>query len=775
MKGWRRVFVGMSVLSLLSPGTGFADGPATSSAYVPEPYDTANVAQGKTASMIGGTPAAGRGPEGGIDYDFTTFVQSDQNVAWDYKLDLGASHSVKEVKFTSDSVHYATSYSVKVSTDGANYAEVAADVVDEGGVTKRYTFPATDARYILIDVATTAGDAGHIVREVEVYDETAAPNVAYVFSYHKDEPGPPSNLHYNYAIESLQGLVNRDGPKLFLKRSNYWADGYWNEDWIERYATDYGIAFQEFACPTPDPATGDCLVADYEAVLKKFRDKLSGIAIYDTQVDGSAQVALTLAGTDGVLPVPDYLYTDWLPALAGLPILYDFRGDFANSVEAYRWALEEGGVMQKTDRMHAHTPAGPNVDGKLVGGGPYRAIDWNVMHKGFQFNLTFNYVETDSFGGTRIAGDKAQADMYRRILGELEPGALIVGYGEFENDWFDLLSDYNVDYLHWGDNMSFHNKVPALGALKQKRHVREDDIQLQDYQEKYLVAFVTSEGDTLKGPLTSYFDTWKSEGRGAVPYNWMLSPLMVHFPAMTEYYYRNATDLDYFGAFDILRFPHSHLADVGAKMRADMEAIDLTSLSGYSSFSLPAEWKALADMTNAQGFADIDWGTIRGPGLSVTPNGRPYIVQDNMVSYWQAQVYGWGTKWNDKPRAVLAQDLANQIRNAARKHPAPYPIVVYGDIHEYPELLTMYRDVMNLLDPAAFKAVRLDEAFAVMEKKRMKSNLAYGKTATMLGGSPGWGHVPSKALDGELGSYVQSDQDVLWDLRIDLGGVQEIT
>jgi len=787
LRGWKKGLLLVSAIGLALPGTAFRE--AEAAAYTPDVYDTVNVAEGKSADvLVGGTPVAGAGAERGIDFDFATYAQAPSNDVWDFRIDLGSIYSVKQIKFTSDADNYAQSYSVKVSADGSNYTEVAQDVIadKEGGVTKTYAFPAEDARFVLIDVDSVKTEEGksHIIREVEVYDEVAAPNVAYVFSYHaptgeEQEPGGENELqrlHYNYAIESLQGLVNREGPKLYLERSNYWANGYWNEDWIERYALNNGLSFEEFACV--DHLTdlkGNCIYADYELVLKKFRDKLTGIAVYDAEIDGSAQVAMTLAGTDGVLPVPSYLRDQWAPALAGLPVRYDFEGDFPDSVAAYRWALDNG-VMGKVDRMYAHTPAGPRVDGLFVGSGPYRAVDWNVMHKGFQFNLTFYYTHEsgqDTFGDRNVDGNDAQAEMYREILRALKPGALVVGYGEFEERWFELLSEHDKDYLHWGDNMSFHTKVPIAGSeLKQKMHIREDDIAA--VEQKYLVAFMASEGDTLKGPLTSYFDTWKSASRGTIPYNWMISSQMSKFPAITEYYYKNATDADYFGAFDIFRFPLSNFERISAEMKEDMEFLDLTSLSGYAGASLPREWMELTDALGLQGFADLDWSTNKGGSLGVTPNGRPYFGQDRGVSYWQAQLYQWGTRWQDKSVEEMATDLAARITEVAQKHAAPFPIVVYGDIHEYPELLNVYSEVMKKLDSTVYKAVRLDEAFATLEKKRMLSNLAFGKTATMNGGTAGWGHDASYTVDGKFDTYAQSSQDVLWGLDIDLESVQTI-
>ncbi|MEM7129268.1 MAG: discoidin domain-containing protein [Chloroflexota bacterium] len=49
-----------------------------------------------------------------------------------------------------------------------------------------------------------------------------------------------------------------------------------------------------------------------------------------------------------------------------------------------------------------------------------------------------------------------------------------------------------------------------------------------------------------------------------------------------------------------------------------------------------------------------------------------------------------------------------------------------------------------------------------------KPNLAEDKPVTMLNGSPGWGHVTSRSVDGRGDTYTQSYSEK-WDMKIDLG------
>lgn len=52
-------------------------------------------------------------------------------------------------------------------------------------------------------------------------------------------------------------------------------------------------------------------------------------------------------------------------------------------------------------------------------------------------------------------------------------------------------------------------------------------------------------------------------------------------------------------------------------------------------------------------------------------------------------------------------------------------------------------------------------------------NLALGASASMNAG-PGWGNMASKAVDGDINTWAQSDNPFPWDLTIDLGGAATI-
>lgn len=519
-----------------------------------------------------------------------------------------------------------------------------------------------------------------------------------------------------YAVEAVQGLANREGANMMFGPSDYSAaqdrpGSPWNEDWIRIYSERNGRSFEPMQGLVP--------------LLERFRHLFKGLVVFDPEVDGTRCVAMTLAGTDSLLPVTWEMFEGKSPNLKGRlggKTLSEYLGlevkevltyRFKDSVEVYEWALEH--VMPKCNRRWAHTPSGPDVDGLYIGLGPFRSFDWTIANKGFIFNLTLVYEDVQSFGGI-VKGDKRQADMYRKILDALEAPAFIFGYGEFEWNWFMLVGEKGHYYLHWGDNMSFHANVPPRSAEpKQKFHCSEKDIDRDD--PRYRVCFVTSEGDTMKGPTPFFFGSWSDPKRGAAPVNWTLPAMMAEFPAMLEYYYEEATANDYFVAFDIFNFNMPTFTPFIAEHAQRYKKTDLrvSVLTGRSRND-----DRLGEFVRAVqpiGIASVEWLTPDRPAYQrKLADGTPMVCCSDDLGYWQAKITGsWGSEWADDikepaKRKALIDKLVKNIETAATQLLAPGPVIVYGDTHRCDELSAFYADVAAALDPARFKAARLDEA-----------------------------------------------------------------
>jgi hypothetical protein len=141
-------------------------------------------------------------------------------------------------------------------------------------------------------------------------------------------------------VASLQGLANRDRPRLFVKylkgagpKGDINIDVYWLEKLREDWLKDRPV--EE--------------MADLLALLTRFRADTRGVVLWDPAVPATANIAATVCGVDGLLPVraESTLYRHIVEAGPELPVklsLVDrFDGSESGSAkcDAYRWALRE--------------------------------------------------------------------------------------------------------------------------------------------------------------------------------------------------------------------------------------------------------------------------------------------------------------------------------------------------------------------------------------------------------------------------------------------------
>jgi hypothetical protein len=311
--------------------------------------------------------------------------------------------------------------------------------------------------------------------------------------------------------------------------------------------------------------------------------------------------------------------------------------------------------------------------------------------------------------------------MYRRILAALEQPALVFGYGQFEQDWFKLLGEFGHYYLHWGDNLSFHEQVKAhKNPIRQNRRRA---IELDP--RKYTVCFVTSEGDTMKGPLPFWFGSWNDSRRGDVPMNWAIHPSMARFPAMLEYYYQNATSNDYFVGLQVYNLAMPNLDQFVSLLAQDMRRSDLSVICDSVS-EPPLDKNRDAFFRGLHllgGFEALSKRTPREGRQLFLEDGTPMVVTGSMLSYWHRILGGWGTPWQDMvrdpaQRATVIESLAAEIKRVAFAHRPPFVVVVYGDIHNYDRLCTLYADIATALDGNRFQAARLDDAYTMLRKSQ---------------------------------------------------------
>ena len=427
----------------------------------------------------------------------------------------------------------------------------------------------------------------------------------------------------------------------------------------------------------------------------------------------------------------------------GLPIVRDLRGQFADSVAAYDWALRE--VMPRCNRRYAHAVGGPCEEG-LALVGPMRGMDWATMHRGFVFNLVPCPEQKPSYGNALVGGSPAQAAMYVRILAALKPSCQITGYGEPEDYWCKLISEHGHYSIHYGHNWSFHHQVPQQGPLRQKGTCTPETVRVE--ADKYYVCFMTSEGDTMKGPLPFFYGSWFDPDRGRVPMNWGINPLMAQmFPAMLAYYYDTATPDDYFfaGCSGAGYTYPDYMPNVAQFARHTGEAC---RASDISCVDLWGAQKLDVRRRYAKSCGAMAYSANGGAAAMSLPTPGTLWV-DHGLLYWQIAATGGGNYVrdfrDDAKRAQAVDWLVSRIEDIADRHTPPFVILVYADLHSYDRLAMVHREAADRLDRKRFKPARLDEAMAAVT--------AWARGRVLVGKTGINERLAAAALQGVLTTY----------------------
>lgn len=359
------------------------------------------------------------------------------------------------------------------------------------------------------------------------------------------------------AVASLQGIINRSGPELYLfargnSRPRYWLDilstgGRWLEGRVETPHTDLA------------------------ELVTLAGDRLKGAVIWDPAVPASVNVATTAAGVlDGVVLSPEL--ADAHLAAWGLPVLLDLRGQFTGAEtgsaknDAYRWAVRKylaKGLCSSRFLCLFEDSFGTREQGLLR---YVMTRDWAVYQRSFVFDLSpwADEVPADD-PGQRLGLDN---ETYTMILAEVHKQAAgrhmteltgFFNFGKYSNveghpsrhdpvptEWESvwLMSPYNCFQNTVSSdcfNQSLHSQA-LRRPLAQHPAVEPVKVEKKTY-----LCVLMADYDSAT-PLYEFLPNhWHSEGRGKLPLAWGINPnLLDTYPDLIEYFYSTATPQDTF-------------------------------------------------------------------------------------------------------------------------------------------------------------------------------------------------------------------------------------
>jgi len=305
-------------------------------------------------------------------------------------------------------------------------------------------------------------------------------------------------------LVSLQGLANRDAPRLYLLPNPNGPEEHWTHWYHERgYEATHATA---------------------EEALVAHAHRAQGYVVYDPELPDSLNVAMVLAGLrDAVVCAP--ALEEPLRAL-GLSCIEDLRGRWNDKLAAYGWAADtllnqcNASILANYEQPH---PAAVRP-----------TMDFLVAHRGFCMGLCINDADYPD-----------EAALWERVQTAAPDHAMMLGWHtsrDTEATHVYFGSQHNVwVYCAGAWNMSFHQHIAAAGPYKQDHcetaKCRPDG--------RY-VTITLSDGDSWHSMADVQKKFWRHPRRGEVPVGWEVAPVFAQVgPAILEYYFDTLTDNDY--------------------------------------------------------------------------------------------------------------------------------------------------------------------------------------------------------------------------------------
>lgn len=492
---------------------------------------------------------------------------------------------------------------------------------------------------------------------------------------------------------ALQGLVNRKGPRLMYD-TQFWNWKPADTVWRDYYSEAKGISFES--------------LDDMYEVIDRFRGDFQGLVVHDPDVEQSLYVACMLGAIEDLLPVKPDVAEVLLEKYPGLEVKHNLVGRWQDEFAPLDYAISD--LLPRCDRGMAYS-----VD-RLWSGMSIDTLDLAVARKAFIYRCST--VESYPEDGARIW----------RIHEALGPNCGIYGWGEPE-DAYCRMASLNSNYIMCAEapNLSFHAQVKAdISSFRQKSHPDLTSLALEE--DKVYVAFLTTEGDSMKIHTVFHGGAWKDKDRGKVVVNWGFQPRMLDIaPAMAEYYFNTMTEKDYFycgcsGAGYTYPMNMAEPYEFFRESEEYMQKADLQVMDAWIYFSRPV-YETYARMSpHTRGFV-MPCGPV---GVKMTEAGTPVILRDSRLNYYP----------NDKTPEEMAASI-REVADSLLYKPAFLTVFAVPDAHENDSAQGGfspgdYAKVMELLGDG-FKCVTLEEmawaASRMAEKYPERVNVSMSRSS----------------------------------------------
>jgi hypothetical protein len=312
-------------------------------------------------------------------------------------------------------------------------------------------------------------------------------------------------------LVSLQGIANKQAPNLYFEYPEEWTFKF-TTPVLEYYRDSRGIVFEP--------------LADVDEALAKLAGSASGYVVWDTNVRTSLIVAFTVAGLDNAIVVTEDRIQQ--AESLGLRQVEDFRGRFSDMSDAdiYEWALDE--YWPRCSKSFVFWMGGVHGDRMEAG-----IADFGIYKGGFFTDLSADPADAREF------------ELHNRILRDLEPDAVILGWHSYAKDTegqhVSLLSSYGLrmEGLNTLPNTSFSSQIPTTPGYRFTNNHSIEAREVVMPENKVYIACIQTDAIGI--------GAWTKPGRGELPYAWEVTMNWFWlFPAQLQFFFDTATPNDYF-------------------------------------------------------------------------------------------------------------------------------------------------------------------------------------------------------------------------------------
>lgn len=430
-------------------------------------------------------------------------------------------------------------------------------------------------------------------------------DLAYTLKFDpKNKQDVETTWDHTHAVASLQGIVNRKAPRLYVflvKNGDSDIDRYW---WAKYHEKNKWLNGRD--------TTTYNNITDLFTAYKSF---IKGAVVYDPKVSATSNVASSVAGADDVVAIrydtaPGSLYTRLVLNGPKLPVkvwlikpngssLFTGSGIIPGTArassgsaknDAYLWFLEKYMKTGKCntrygayyiDQEWMNKPTAANRNHHTLSN-----HDFFISRKGFFFDLSpwEDEPPTDDLGqqiGTDLrtlkellltAYQQSKGKSYT-YLGGFPPWAFKYtkhaggSHEDVATEWeySRIISAYNAfkdaDAINFGAlaNASFWQHFPlkktypqpwVTKAALQKRGYLTADGKVK-FDSRNFIIFYVGDYDASSWVSQTTPTIWDSPDRGKVPLMWSISPVLAErVPMALDYRRETATKNDYFAAAD---------------------------------------------------------------------------------------------------------------------------------------------------------------------------------------------------------------------------------